>query len=460
MSLSRRKFFALAGASAAGTFMVSPLEALYARKANGKSVFGRGYGPLLPDPNGLLDLPEGFQYRAFSRTGELMDDGTLVPGAHDGMAAFPVPKNYPDLKGRDRKNSVLLVRNHELGTGSTGSRVQGPNPYDPIAKGGTTTLLVDLDDEPQLIKHFTSLSGTIRNCAGGPTPWDSWISCEEDTTRPSATNGVTKLHGYNFEVPSSDTSAVDPVALVAMGRFNHEAVAVDPKTGIVYQTEDRGDSLFYRFIPNVPGKLAEGGILQALRIIDRPGVNTSNALNNPIKFNVGQKFRVDWVTITEPNPTTGDTVRVEGYKLGAAQFIRGEGIYYTKENGKSEFYFCATSGGPVGGGQVWRYTPGQETIELFVESQSKDELDMPDNLVVAPFDDLILCEDGDGDNFLIGITPSGEVYKFARNALQSGEFAGATFSPDGTVLFVNIQSPGITLAIWGPWKKSRRNDDD
>ncbi|OYD86998.1 hypothetical protein CDG77_31830 [Nostoc sp. 'Peltigera membranacea cyanobiont' 213] len=187
----------------------------------------------------------------------------------------------------------------------------------------------------------------------------------------------------------------------------------------------------------------------------KPKVNTKTG------FVVGQKLSVDWVNIPDPNPTTTDNVRLQGFDLGAAQFSRGEGIYYEDNkgkkgnNGKGEFYFTATDGGPVGGGQVWRYIPSEETIELFVESQSKNELDMPDNIVVAPFGDLILCEDGDGENFLRGVTPDGELYNFARNALNDSEFAGACFSPDGHTLFVNIQTPGITLAIWGPWNSNR-----
>ncbi|MEH1829068.1 MAG: alkaline phosphatase PhoX [Nostoc sp.] len=449
MTFSRRKFFAIAGTTAVGTLMVSPMEGLLARQAFGRR-FGNGYGPLFPGADGILEVPRGFQYRVISRTGTFMSDGNLEPSNHDGMAAFPGPRN-----------TTILVRNHEL-SNSTGTRLPGVevlNPYDPICRGGTTTLIVGRDR--QLIKEFASLGGTIRNCAGGLTPWGSWISCEEDTTIPSPSNRVTKPHGYNFEVPASATSPVNPVPLVAMGRFNHEAIAVDPKTGIVYQTEDKGDSLFYRFIPTEYGNLKAGGTLQALRIKDKPQVNTTTG------FVVGQKWDVDWVTIPEPNPTTVDNVRSQGRALGAAQFNRGEGIWYDdnqakkdkngKDDNKSkgEFYFTATSGGPVGGGQVWRYIPGKETIELFVESQSRDELDMPDNIVVAPFGDLILCEDGGGDNFLRGVTPQGELYDFARNALNDSEFCGACFSPDGDTLFVNIQTPGITLAIWGPWTSHR-----
>ncbi|MDZ8188821.1 MAG: DUF839 domain-containing protein [Nostoc sp. ChiSLP02] len=435
MKLSRRRFFALAGTSAAGTLLASPLEGLLARQANGGSVFGKGYGPLIPDPNGLLDLPAGFKYRTFSLTGDLMSDGSKVPGGHDGMAAFPGPRG-----------TVILVRNHELSPTSS-TKVEGPYPYDPFCKGGTTNLVVGRDRE--LIKHYASLSGTYRNCAGGRTPWGSWISCEENTSTPTSfpvgdRNYVSKFHGYNFEVPANTPTPVKPEPLIAMGRFNHEAVAVDPRTGIVYQTEDSGDSLFYRFIPKVPGKLEKGGILQALKFKDIYQAKTSK------DFPKGKRFKVEWVTITEPNPPQ-DTVRKEGFEKGAAQFARGEGIWY----GKGEFYFCCTSGGALGLGQVWRYIPGRETIELFVESTSAAELENPDNIVVTPYGDLILCEDGDDEQFLVGVTPKGELYHFARNALNTNEFAGACFSPDGKTLFVNIQTPGITFAIWGPWKKDR-----
>ena len=442
MALSRRQFFTLAGAGAATAVLASPLKALYAKQARGHSVYGGGYGQLVPDPYGLLDLPQGFQYRAFSRTGDIMSDGNPVPADHDGMAAFP-----------GANNTVILVRNHEVSPTETdrpGVIAPANKMYDANNRGGTTTLIVGPNRD--LISHYASLAGTNRNCAGGPTPWGSWISCEENTDTPSKAPNL-KSHGYNFEVPANATGPVDPVPLVAMGRFNHEAIAVDPKTGIVYQTEDRGDGLFYRFIPNQPGNLQAGGVLQALKIQGKPGVDTSNKSTATIP--VCQQMAAEWVTIDNPNPST-DTVRVEGYSKGAARFTRGEGIWY----GNGEFYFTCTDGGVDKAGQVWRYVPGQTaqeggTIELFVEPNDPNILDAPDNIVIAPTGDLFLCEDGNNNQFVVGVTPNGQLYQFARNAIKVGdsysEFCGACFSPDGKTMFVNIQNPGITFAIWGPW---------
>jgi uncharacterized protein len=442
MSISRRSFFVLAGASTASTFLAAPLKELYARQARGESIKGIGYGALQPDPNGLLDLPVGFQYRAFSRTGDIMSDGKPVPGDHDGMAAFP-----------GAGGTTILVRNHELSPDEvTKPKVDAPaeKQYDTLCRGGTTTLIVGRNRE--LIKDFASLAGTYRNCAGGSTPWGSWISCEENTStpadnKPGAATNVSKLHGYNFEVPSSAREPVNPIPLVAMGRFNHEAVAVDPKTGIVYQTEDREDSLFYRFIPNFYGNLQAGGVLEALKIKNMPQAITKT------NFPVGQPMAVEWVRIDDVNPVK-DTVRVEGFAKGAAQFSRGEGIWY----GNGELYFCCTDGGAAELGQVWRYVPDKSrqsggTLELFVEPNNQNALDGPDNIVVSPLGDLFICEDGEAEQFVVGITPQGELYDFARNAINDSEFAGACFSPDGRTMFVNIQDPGITFAIWGPWRK-------
>ncbi|BCL36421.1 alkaline phosphatase PhoX [Nostoc sp. MS1] len=437
MTLSRRKFFTLAGASAAGTLAASPLEGLLARAAFGQTTLTTtGYGPLFIGSDGLLAVPNGFQYRIISRRGDRMIDGNPVPGNHDGMAAFPGPRG-----------TTILVCNHEL-SNTSGTKVIVPQgfEYDSASRGGTTNLVID--SNRQLIKQFASLGGTIRNCAGGRTPWGSWITCEENVSTPTSTDGSTKFHGYNFEVPASATGPVQAVPLKAMGRFNHEAIAVDPATGIVYQTEDSGSGLFYRFIPNVPGKLALGGKLQALRIGGTPG--SANSVNTATGFNTGQTWtNIDWVDIPEPDPTT-DNVRVQGRELGAARFARGEGIWY----GNGELYFCCTSGGPGNLGQVFRYVPATNTLQLFVQSPGASDLRAPDNICVAPFGDLIICEDGDAPNFLRGVTPDGKLYNLVRNNFEGGasEFAGACFSPDGQTLFFNMQGPGITFAMWGPWR--------
>lgn len=443
MTLSRRSFFRLAGASAAGTLLASPLKNLLARKAVGQSIQATGFGSLIPDPQGLLDLPAGFSYQAFSSMGDIMSDGNRVPGDHDGMAAFP------GLEG-----NTILVRNHELSPDEVskfGVAAADSQKYDPLCLGGTTTLIVAPNGE--LLKDYSSLAGTCRNCAGGATPWGSWISCEEDISTPAGNHrfnpkNVSKKHGYNFEVPA-DSELVNPVPLVAMGRFYHEGIAVDPKTGIVYQTEDREDSLFYRFIPQEPGNLAAGGVLEALKIKDLPQAKTF------ANFPVGKPMVVEWVRIEDVDPEE-DTVRREGFAKGAAQFTRGEGIIY-RDN---EVYFSCTNGGSKKYGQIWRYVPGGSAaeggkLELFLESDDPLLLENPDNLTLSPFGDLIVCEDGGGKQFLVGVTPQGKLYHLAQNALNSSEFAGVCFSPDGRILFVNIQYPGITFAIQGPWSNKQ-----
>ena len=425
------------------------------------------YGGYRIDPAGVLDLPPGFRYHTFSTTGETMDDGFLVPGGHDGMAAFPGPD------GR-----TILVRNHELEidarTGAFGQanelvdRIDSKKIHDSgqgtkPALGGTTTLIYNTRTK-ELERQFLSLAGTMRNCAGGPTPWNTWISCEECVQQAEDTFETD--HGYNFEVSAWASGPVTPIPLKAMGRFYHEAVAVDAGTGIVYQTEDRGDGLVYRFIPHRPGNLAEGGRLQALKIRSLKGADTRNWIS-PIEtlfpwthnvVPVGERLAVQWIDI-ENVESPKDDLRNQGFHdKGAARFARGEGMWFSD----GVIFFACTNGGERKKGQIWRYTPspfegasGEEKdpgiLELFIESKSSDLMENADNLTVAPWGDLIVCEDGSREQFLVGITPEGRLYRFARNAKNVFEFAGSTFSPDGTTLFVNIQKPGITLAITGPW---------
>jgi uncharacterized protein len=455
MSISRRHFLTLAGTSASSSFLLAGLESLYSEstaRSLVKSPKVNGYGSLVKDPKGILDLPAGFRYKIVSQSGKQMSDGTVTPSNYDGMAAFA-----------GKNGSTILVRNHELYPNAKSKVIADRDRmYDPNCAGGTTTLTIDRNR--QLTKEYVSLAGTSVNCAGGTTPWGTWISCEENTAMPGMPDTgkglVTKPHGYNFEVPIDSQTPVLPIPLVAMGRFRHEAIAIDPRTGIVYQTEDDPTGLFYRFIPKQPGKLAAGGILEALKIVEKPQVNTKQ--NFPLR----QKFAVEWVRIEEPNPAE-NTVRMEGVTKGAAQFMRGEGICYT--NGS--FYFTCTQGGNIsanvplaageearGTGQIWKYTPGKTaknggSIELFLEPNNPNIIDLPDNITVAPNGHLITCEDGKGEQRLIGITPKGGVYTFAHNARDNSEFAGVCFTPDGQTMFVNIYDPGLTLAVWGNWKR-------
>ena len=453
MSLSRRQFIRSASAFTLGFAGLRVLCSCDGAPA-------RSYGDPIADPQGILDLPAGFRYRVISRAGDAMDDGFQVPGLADGMAAFAGPD------GR-----TILIRNHELNP-DTAVR-QGPfgddnrlyssldpsKVYDPGAPGkgpclgGTTTLIYDPSSE-QVEQQFLSLIGTLRNCAGGPTPWRSWISCEEIVL--PAGERCARDHGYCFEVPiTAGPALADPVPLVAMGRFNHEAVALDPGTGIVYLTEDRDDSIFYRFIPEEKTRLDRGGRLQALVVLDRPSLDTRN-WDSPT-VDPGEKLAVKWIDLDEVRAPRDD-LRLRGLSSGAARFARGEGIWYANR----AVYFACTSGGVIKKGQIFRYTfspaegtaaetrePGQ--LELFVEPNDKHLLENCDNLTVAPWGDLVVCEDGPRHERIIGVTPSGELYVLARNHSNS-EFAGVTFSPDGNTLFVNIQHDGLTIAITGPWK--------
>jgi secreted PhoX family phosphatase len=300
-----------------------------------------------------------------------------------------------------------------------------------------------------------SLAGTLRNCAGGPTPWGSWLTCEETVARAGQA-GNQRDHGWVFEVPATaEVGLADPQPIKAMGRFNHEAVAVDPRTGVIYLTEDRGDGLVYRFIPTAPGDLLKGGRLEALAVRGEPGFDTRNWKRQAIR--PGEAVEVEWIPM-DGTDAPEDDLRFRGVGAGAAPFARGEGIAW----GEDAAYIVCTSGGAKRRGQVFRYRPSEHegtpaevdhpgTLSLFIEPEDADVVDMPDNVCVAPWGDLILCEDGPGEQGLVGVTPQGQLYRFARNARSNSEFAGACFSPDGSTMFVNIQHDGLTIAVTGPW---------
>ncbi len=436
---TRRRFLGATG-TAFAALLASGCAARGAMPAAARMAAGSvGYGELVADPAGLLDLPRGFSYRILSSLGDTMSDGFTVPDAADGMGCI-------DL-GNGR---LALVRNHELRPGSDAGG-DLPTGYDRIEggavmPGGTTTIELDAASL-QVVREYRSLAGTVRNCAGGTTPWGSWLTCEEAVFSAGEKNA--RDHGYVFEVPGDAGTLINPEPLKAMGRFNHEAAAIDPETGIVYLTEDRGDSLLYRFIPAVPGKLAEGGRLQALTLAN----NITDSRNwDSVAVTTGQGHAVRWIDLDDVE-SPEDDLRIRGAARGGVLFARGEGIHM----GDGELYFACTNGGAKKLGQIFRLTPGRgqraDLLELFFESTDKSQFDYGDNLVVQDNGHLIVCEDQYTDtvtNHLRGITPDGTPYPFALLRIQT-EPAGACFSPDGKTMFLNAYSPTRTLAITGPW---------
>ncbi|PZE21493.1 alkaline phosphatase PhoX [Paenibacillus xerothermodurans] len=377
-----------------------------------------GYGPLVKDPGGILNLPQGFQYRIISEQGGKLSDGGIIPGAFDGMAAFQGPHN-----------STILVRNHEQ-SGNTPYPVEGKNPYDKLRTGGTTALVVG--PNRKVVAEYVTSSGTIRNCAGGATPWGTWLTCEE--TRDQG-------HGYVFEVdPLHPENDLSKTPIREMGAFSHEATAVDPSTGIVYLTEDGSPSFLYRFIPHDRsqrlGALQKGGKLQAAAIEEIPAALASSIAT-------GQTFGLVWKDLDPEKPS------LEAKEKGCIQFSRLEGAYFAG----GVFWFDDTSAGDTRLGRVYRYFPSTNTLELFYESSEANDLEAPDNICITPWGDLWIAEDGGGTDRIIGVTPEGQTYVFAENTLNDSELAGPVFSPDGKTLFVNIQNPGMTFAIWGPFPR-------
>jgi len=456
--INRRRFLQSITAAAATPALTIASKAA---RASGTS--------LLTDPNQIIDVPEGFSYTVVSRIGEMMSDGLIVPGAHDGMAAF-----------EGENGRIALICNHEL---SAESKYAGPYAesylgmseamksrfYDrgrersPGLGGTTTTLYNPATRETE--RQFLSLGGTDINCAGGKTPWGSWLSCEESfaSPGPSFSNHTTlvtreKRHGYVFEVPSSATELITAVPLKDMGRFEHEAAAVHETTGIVYLTEDQWHSLFYRFIPNVPGQLQEGGRLQALAIVDQAAKTTHNWDRADVPLN--EPLTTRWIDLDDVDGDKSD-LRLRGAALGAATFARGEGLTVAGDH----FAFTCTLGGPARLGQIFSYTPSpfegiaQESespgqLTLIAEADRNTLFNNCDNLTMAPWGDLIVCEDTEDNSnhcALVGVRPDGSQYLLANNAYSDSELAGVCFSPDGETMFVNIQYPGMTVAITGPW---------
>jgi uncharacterized protein len=490
--MDRRAFLVRSAAAAGGLAIAGPLEAFRTRIAAAAPVTSGGYGPLVD--MGDLWLPDGFQYEIISRRGDEMTDvdpatglRRLTPSRFDGMAAFTGPET----------DDTILIRNHENRSRrgnfiAAETRVEVPNPYDPairpqgggqFCKGGVTKLVVR---DREVVSSTALLGGTLFNCAGGATPWNTWITCEEEAIDSGAL-GAPIPHGYIFEVDALATSPVEPVPIKAAGRFDHEAVVWHDES--LYLTEDRRlpdqfGACFYRYTPTPrpreAGDLATAtGPLDALVVDGYPRLSTSTDWPAP----PGEPLLVSWVTVPDPDPQ-GDPndppngVRFQAQALGAAIFQRTEGCWL----GDDRIYFDCTTGGPSGLGQIWELDPRAMQLRLIFQSDDASLLLQPDNLAVAPTDDLFICEDTSGrdaDPHIRALTPDGLIYDFARvgrGGLSEGtnqtEFCGACFSSvpprphsggldlSTLTLYVNQQgaagaggAPGVTYSIWGPWKR-------
>lgn len=415
-----------------------------------------GLGPLIPDPAGLVDLPARFSYEVISKVGDPLSGGGVMADRFDGSGLFA-------RRGRN----LRIVTNHEIGTASGFPAVADPSlTYDPGAFGGTSTSTLDRDNH--ILDQRVSLAGTYNNCAGGITPWGTWLTCEE--TETLAGGALTRDHGYVFEVdPVNLANNVDPTPIEGLGRYAHEAVAIDPTSGHVYLTEDASGphGLVYRFVPNRPlggyGSLREGGVLTAMRC-SKAGVPVPDLCDFT---DVGTELDVAWAEVPDPSALVQGSTRKQftyGTTVGAGGDVtrsrKFEGAWWGR--GKV-FIVCSYARVSDGSttehdGQVWSFDPHSSTLRLEVRfgvnpDYASTRPDGPDNITVAPYGGLILAEDGEGTSCLQLVTRKGRVFPLARNARDDGEWTGPCFSPDGRTLFANLQEPAVKVAITGNWSR-------
>ncbi|WP_066374075.1 alkaline phosphatase PhoX [Herbidospora mongoliensis] len=490
MSLSRRR---LLGSTAVGLAVGGVLPSLATTPASAASSTGtagrplRPFPPLKDDPNGILALPEGFSYKIVTREGvtDMSFGQGKTPGLHDGAGVVS-----------SKHAGFAIILNHELGPGSANGVPLVPGTvYDPGAPlaGGCT--VVNTGPDGGFLSQWVGISGTVRNCAGGVTPWGTWLTCEESSNKAGSTwsgggqsGTYQKDHGYVFEVYPTGSETQLPKPIKAFGRYDHEALAVEPKQRRVYLSEDASgpNGLFYRWTAS-QGKLEKGfaehlgdteGTLEAMQIRADDGSIITD-VSYITSAQLGRPFNVTWIAVPDRDAKTVPTRQqfAEGTVTRGKKFegvwSNGDGCYIV-----NSFAFATADLPPDAAkhdGMVWFYDYKDETITLvtyfphnpFAEGEGVPPkytdmtFDGPDNVTVTPWGTLVLAEDGVRASHVLSSVPGGPTYAIARNQLQIGtsngqptysEFTGPTFSPDGKVLFVNIQTPGIQLAITGPWQ--------
>ncbi len=457
-SISRRELMKKSAAAGVGLMAVGNLDVLF------RAVPAMAAPPsmaLVADPAGILDLADGFSYQIVTRAGDaLVGASGFVPGRPDAMGAFGAA------------GGLRLVQNHEQSdSGTPGVVADAAHTYDAGALGGTTTL--ELNASNQVVHEYVSLAGTFSNCAGGVTPWGTWLTCEE--TEQKSGGRYTQHHGYVFEVdPADDTNNHTPTPLVHLGRFAHEAAIVDPRTGVVYLTEDASspNGLLYRFVPDATpsgyGDLRGTGTLFAMHVPGVTDLSVFSAANTTLD--------VEWKEVPDPSALVSGSTRKQfdyvTFPAGAAVSGPGGEITRSKKfeglwwaDGKA-YIVCSYAHGTADwsngthDGQVWSYNPNSSKLRLevtFARATDTDtQPDGPDNITASPYGGFFLAEDGEGEQHLLAVGQSGKTTMFARNAMSGSEFTGVVFSPDGRTLFANIQDEGYTFAITGPFARLHR----
>jgi uncharacterized protein len=377
---------------------------------------------LVDEPLGLLSVLPGFTVKLLDKTGDAMSDGFRVPAQPDGMGVFA------------RGEKLILLRNHELWSSPEGGGYPDDavpsEAYDREAFGGVSRLVLDRRTL-QVESSNLVLTGTLRNCSGGPSPW-GWLTCEEDTTT---------RHGFAFLCDVGADKLAKPQRIDGYGRFRHEAVAIEPATHVAYLTEDQPDGCLYRFVPTDKAKPFDG-VLSAMVVSGMSDTGKLGASDTP---------SVSWVALDDP-ASPADDLRMRARAKGASIVRRGEGISLRETATGVEVFIAATAGGADKRGQILKLsTAGDEaTLSLVVEATGSGELDMPDNLCLGPNGHVFMAEDGVSPNGIRVITPDGGLLTLAVNR-GGGEVAGVCMAPTGDVLFANLQQRGVTLAIEGPF---------